>query len=422
MSQNMHLYDTLSKRVGGDDISKRTRWVLQALRYMTGFTPSKPYNALPKLPPAVDLETKSVLKKCASVHAALAALKERGRRIPDQTVLVNAIPIMEAKDSSAIENIVTTSDALFRDASLKDDSDADPATKEATRYRSALHHGFQALANRPITTRMAVDICAELKGVDLDVRSVPGTKLTNTITGDVIYTPPEGEVLLRELLGNWERFLNDATEIDPVVRMAVGHYQFEAIHPFIDGNGRTGRVINILFLIQQGLLDLPTLYLSRYILGNRADYYRLLLEVTTKRAWEPWILYILDGVETTARWTTAKIGAVYDLIDATVAYVRDAAPKIYTRELVDVIFTQPYSRIQNVVDRGLGHREKASRDLKHLVALGVLREVKVGREKLFLNVRYAALLGNDANTFTPFAKIEHASAAGHRKTERRAAP
>lgn len=376
---------------------------------MSAFSPLKPYNSLPKLPPLTDLETKPVLKKCASVHAALAALKERGRRIPDQTVLINAIPIMEAKDSSAIENIVTTNDALFRDASLNDDSAADPATKEASRYRSALHHGYQTLANRPVTTRMAVDICAELKGVDLDVRSVPGTKLTNHTTNHIIYTPPEGEALLRELLANWERFLNDATEIDPVVRMAVGHYQFEAIHPFVDGNGRTGRVINILFLIQQGLLDLPTLYLSRYILGNRADYYRLLLEVTTKEAWEPWILYMLDGVESTARWTAEKIGAVHDLIDATADFVRDAAPKIYTRELIDVIFTQPYSRIQNVVERGLAHREKASRNLKQLVALGVLREVKVGREKLFLNVRYAALLASDGNAFEPFAESQRAT-------------
>jgi Fic family protein len=373
---------------------------------MTAFDPSKPYNALPKLPPPIELETKAVLKKCASVHAALAALKERGRRIPDQSVLVNAIPIMEAKDSSAIENIVTTSDALFREASLKDESGADPATKEAARYRSALYHGFKTLADRPITTRLAVDICTELKAVDLDVRSVPGTKLRNANTGDVIYMPPEGETLLRELLANWERFLNEATELDPVVRMAVGHYQFEAIHPFIDGNGRTGRVINILFLIEQQLLELPTLYLSRYILANRADYYRLLLDVTTKQAWEPWILYMLDGVENTARWTAAKIGAIHDLIDATVTYVRDAAPKIYTRELVDVIFMQPYSRIHNIVERGLAHREKASRDLKHLVAIGVLREVKVGREKVFLNVRYAKLLNSDSNVFEPFTKIE----------------
>lgn len=369
---------------------------------MAKFDPAKPYNALPLLPPNRDLETKPVLKKCASVHAALAALKERGRRIPDQTVLINAIPIMEAKDSSAIENIVTTNDALFRDASLKEDSGADPATKEASRYRSALNHGFQALDSRPVTTRMAVDICRELKGVDLDIRSVPGTKLTNKLSGEVVYTPPEGEPLLRELLGNWETFLNEATDIDPVVRMAVGHYQFEAVHPFIDGNGRTGRVINILFLIQQGLLDLPTLYLSRYILWSRADYYRLLLEVTTKQAWEPWILFMLDGVESTARWTTAKIGAIHELMDATAAYVREESPKIYTRELIDVIFTQPYSRIHNVVERGLGYRDKASRNLQHLVEIGVLKDVKVGREKLFLNVRYAALLGSDENAFEPF--------------------
>lgn len=369
---------------------------------MTKFDPNKPYNALPLLPPEREIETRSVLKKCVSVHAALAALKERGRRIPDQSVLINAIPIMEAKDSSAIENIVTTNDALFRDASLNEDSGADPATKEASRYRSALNHGYQDLGKRPITTRMAVDICRELKGIELDVRGVPGTKLTNKLSGEVIYTPPEGAPLLREQLANWEKFLNEAEDVDPVVRIAVGHYQFEAIHPFIDGNGRTGRVINILFLIQQGLLDLPTLYLSRYILWNRADYYRLLHDVTTKQAWEPWILFMLDGVETTARWTTMKIGAIHELMNATASYVREAAPKIYTRELIDVIFTQPYCRIHNIVERKLGHRDKASRHLQHLVAIGVLREVKVGREKLFLNVRYGALLGSDDNEFDPF--------------------
>lgn len=369
---------------------------------MTSFKATKPYNDLPLLPPGRDVETRPVLKKCVAVHAALAALKERGRRIPDQSVLINAIPIMEAKDSSAIENIVTTNDALFRDASLNDDSGADPATKEASRYRSALNHGFRDLSQRPVTTRMAVDICRELKGVDLDVRGVPGTKLTNKLSGDVIYTPPEGAPLLREMLGNWEKYLNEAEDVDPVVRMAVGHYQFEAIHPFIDGNGRTGRVINILFLIQQGLLDLPTLYLSRYILWNRADYYRLLHEVTTKQAWEPWILFMLDGVETTARWTSTKIAAIHDLMEATAVYVREALPKIYTRELIDVIFTQPYCRIQNIVERDLGHRDKASRHLHYLVTAGVLREVKVGREKLFLNVRYAALLSSDDNVYEPF--------------------
>lgn len=382
---------------------------------MSRFSPTQPYNGLPKLPPKPDLETKAVLKKCASVHAALAALKERGRRIPDQTVLVNAIPIMEAKDSSAIENIVTTNDALFREASLKEDSGSDAATKEASRYRSALNHGFRALSERPISTRTVVDICRELKGVDLDIRGVPGTKLTNKLTGEVIYTPPEGEVLLRDLLANWEKFLNEETDIDPVVRMAAAYYQFEAIHPFIDGNGRTGRVINILYLIQEGLLDLPTLYLSRYILWNRADYYRLLLEVTTKEAWEPWVLFMLDGVESTARWTSAKIGAVHDLMEATADYVREQAPRIYTRELIDVIFTQPYSRIGNVVERGLGHREKASKDLKRLCELGVLQEEKVGREKLFMNIRYMALLGSDENDFQPFETKKTAAKSKKRR-------
>ncbi len=366
------------------------------------FDPKRPYNALPLLPPEHQLETRDLLKGCIRAHTSLAELRETGKLIPDQSVLINAIPLLEAKDSSEIENIVTTNDALFREASLKE-GEADAATKEALRYRSALHKGFYAVRERPLTTRSAVEICREIRGVDIDIRATPGTKLTNRLNGEVIYTPPEGQERLRELLANWERFLNETSDIDPLIRMAVLHYQFEAIHPFADGNGRTGRILNILFLVQEGLLELPTLYLSRYILWYRADYYRLLLDVTARQAWEPWIAYMLAGLETTARWTTAKIRAIHTLISQTAEHLRRAAPKIYSHELVQVIFTQPYVRISNLVEKDVAKRQAASTYLQQLVGLGILREEKVGREKLFLHTKYMKLLTTDTNDVEPYA-------------------
>ena len=236
----------------------------------------------------------------------------------------------------------------------------------------------------------------------MDIRRSPGTQLANDRTGEVIYTPPEGEDRLRSLLANWERFLHNETELDPLIRMAVGHYQFEAIHPFTDGNGRTGRVINILFLIQQELLNLPILYLSRHIIANKADYYRLLLEVTRDQAWEPWVLFMLKAVEETSRWTTGKIAAIRQLAEHTTEHVRLSLPKIYSRELVDVIFEQPYCRIGNLVDKQIGQRQAASRYLKELVSLGVLREMTYGKEKLFIHPKLMQLLSRDSNEFQAY--------------------
>lgn len=361
----------------------------------------RPYNELPQLPPLAELETKTVLKRCITARAALAELKQAAELIPNQTMLINTIPLLEAKDSSEIENIVTTTDMLFQFAQ-GGDNQADGPTKEALRYRTALYSGFQSLQGRPLCTTTAVEICRTLKAADMNIRRVPGTKLTNHHTGEVIYTPPEGEAHLREMLANWERFLHNETEIDPLIRMAVGHYQFEAIHPFSDGNGRTGRVINILFLIQQELLTLPILYLSRYIIANKADYYRLLLSVTSKQTWEPWILYMLQAVEETAQWTTAKIAAIRSLSEITAIYVKARLPKIYSRELVDVIFEQPYCRIGNLVDKQVAQRQAASRYLKELVSIGVLREVQVGKEKLFIHPKLMQLLIRDDSAIASY--------------------
>jgi Fic family protein len=258
------------------------------------------------------------------------------------------------------------------------------------------------LKKRPLATRTAEAVCTQIKGTEMTVRKVPGTALTKGSSGDVVYTPPEGEALLRELLANWERFLHEEDDLDPLVRMAVAHYQFEAIHPFTDGNGRTGRVLNSLFLVESGLLTLPILYLSRHIVGHKADYYRLLLAVTRDGAWEEWILYMLRGVEATATWTSGKIGAIRRLAAATTEYVRQALPKVYSRELVDVIFEQPYCRIANVVEAGIAGRQAASRYLKALAGAGVLREQAFGKEKLFVHPRLMTLLTRDSNAFEPY--------------------
>lgn len=362
----------------------------------------QPFNQLPLLPPSVELETRAVLKRCIAARAALAELKQAAELIPNQAMLINTLPLLEAKDSSEIENIVTTTDLLFRHAQ-DDQGHADPATKEALRYRTALYHGFVSLTQRPLCTNTAVEVCRTLKGVDMNIRRIPGTQLANDRTGEVIYTPPDGEDNIRNLLANWERFLHYSTDLDPLVRMAVGHYQFEAIHPFLDGNGRTGRVLNILYLIQQGLLNLPILYMSRYIITYRSEYYRLLSNVTREQDWEPWVLFMLSAVEETAQWTQEKITAIRRLSEHTVQYVRSALPKIYSRELVDVIFEQPYCRISNLVENGIAQRQAAARYLKDLVSIGVLQETVFGKEKLFIHPKLMQLLIRDSNEFRLYA-------------------
>jgi Fic family protein len=361
---------------------------------VTPFDPNRPFDDLPPLPPVVDLETKPVLKACIDARSALEGLRQAGVQLPNQSVLINSIPLLEAQASSEIENIVTTSDALFRYAQIEDQT-PDSATKEALRYRTALQSGFSSLAQRPLSTNTAIDVCSHIKDVAMQIRRVPGTALGNPSTGAVIYTPPEGETLLREKLANWERFIHEHESIDPLIRMAAAHYQFEAIHPFTDGNGRTGRILNLLILVQLGLLDLPVLYLSRAINRTKADYYRLLLNVTAQGEWEAWVLYMLRAVAETAVWTTQKIKAIQELQGRAAEYVRNHAPKIYSRELIDVIFTQPYCRIQNVVDTGIAKRQTASTYLKALESLGVLKEIKVGREKLFIHPNFVRLLTSD---------------------------
>ncbi len=355
------------------------------------FRPDRPYNELPALPPKAEIETKPVLKACIEARAALAELKGVGDLIPNQSVLINSIPLLEAQASSAIENIVTTTDRLFRFAGEGVER-ADPATKEALRYRTALHEGFELLSSRPLATGTAIQICRTIKGVEMDIRATPGTALLNDATGKIIYTPPEGVSRLRNMLSNWERYIHDEDHVDPLIKLAVMHYQFEAIHPFTDGNGRTGRVLNLLFLVEKGLLTIPVLYLSDYIIRHKADYYRHLLAVTTDATWEPWILFMLRAIDETARWTTGKITAIRTLLQGTADRFRRKAPRLYSRELTELIFVQPYCRIGNLVDAGIAQRQSASVYLKKLCDIGILEERKAGREKLFINPAFLRLL------------------------------
>ena len=365
------------------------------------FDPHRPFNDLPNLPPASETETKAILRSCIAARVALAELRTSGTLIPNQAMLINSIPLLEAQASSEIENIVTTTDRLFRYANDATGR-ADPATKEALRYRTALHRGFEMLNQRPVSTVIAVEVCRTIKGVELDIRNTPGTALVNDATQQVIYTPPEGEDVLRSKLANWERYIHETEEIDPLIRLAVMHYQFEAIHPFVDGNGRTGRVLNLLYLVDKGLLDIPVLYLSRHIIRHKALYYRHLLEVTTRQDWEEWILFILEAVRTTAEWTTAKIRAIRELLDETGTAIRQQMPKVYSRELTELIFVNPYCRIGDVVKADIAKRQtaavKAGRENLPedqnavLAAEGLLEEIKAGRENLYINPPLLALL------------------------------
>jgi len=359
------------------------------------------HNALPPLPPNSDLiETRTVLKSCISARAAVAELKKAGELIPNQSMLINLLPLLEAKDSSEIENIVTTTDRLFQYA--LEEKGADPATKEALRYRTALYQGFMQLKQRPLCTATAIEVCSVLKNAEMDIRKVPGTVIANETTGEIIYTPPTGEHVIRDLLTNWERFVHSDDDIDPLIKMAVSHYQFEAIHPFYDGNGRTGRILNVLYLIECGLLTLPILYLSRFIVHNKQEYYRLLNQVTKDQNWEDWLLLMLEGVEQTALWTCAKIEATRTLMDMTTDYVKTQLPKIYSHELIQLIFEQPYCRISQFVDRGIAKRQTASIYLQRLTDIGVLQEIDAGKEKLFVHRRLMALMTQDHNQIATF--------------------
>ncbi|MBJ1821727.1 Fic family protein [Neisseria meningitidis] len=372
---------------------------------MSNWKPDIPYNDLLPLPPKQDIESKTILKRCIAARASLARLKQAAELIPNQAMLINTLPVMEARASSEIENIVTTTDKLFQSLQM-DTERQDPATKEALQYRTALFAGYESLTSRPLCTQTAIMVCNAIKHpYEMAIRKTGGTALKGGNSGNVVYTPPEGEETIRGKLANWERFIHESGDLDPLIIMAAAHYQFEAIHPFTDGNGRTGRILNSLLLIEKGLLDLPILYLSRYIIENRADYYRLLLGVTERQDWESWIIYILDGVADTADWTVSKIDAIRRLFEQTRQHIRTHAQGIYTHELVNLLFEQPYTRIANLEAAGIAKRQTASKYLKELSDIGVLQEIVIGRDKLFIHPRLMELLRGEGNSFTSFQSL-----------------
>ena len=357
------------------------------------FNPNQPYNELPPLPPKIDIETPAVLRKAINAARAVAELKGVGRVIPNQAMLINTLVLQEARASSEIENIVTTNDALFR-ALTSSTVQVDPATKEVLRYREALWQGYNALQNNPILNAdLFVKIAKTITQSEAGIRDRPGTVIGNRRTREVLYTPPEGEQLLTAKLKDLEAFIHSKGGMDPLVRLALVHYQFEAIHPFFDGNGRTGRIINLLYLIFSGLLDIPVLYLSKYIIDRKQQYYRLLRDVTESAAWEPWVLYILDAIESTACLTRGRIVAIKRLLDDTLALARrKLPPRVYSKDLIELIFRQPYTKGQFLVDAGIAERQTAAEYLKELEAIGVLKAHRVGRENLFLNIKLYTLL------------------------------
>ena len=357
------------------------------------FNPKIAYNDLPLLPPNTDVETKQVLLSAISANRAVAELKGVGSTIPDQRMLINSLVLQEAKASSEIENIVTTNDRLFRAFSATSQQ-FDPATKEVLHYREAVWEGFNALQNGgKLETELFIRLQQTITDSGSSIRTGAGTVISNLTTKEVIYTPPVGERVIREKLLNLERFIQNGDKMDPLVKMALLHYQFEAIHPFLDGNGRTGRIINILYLIQQGLLDLPVLYLSKAIIERKREYYQCLQLVTERGLWETWLLFMLSAIETTANQTREKIIAIRTLLAETLEIAkRDLPNRVYSKELVELLFMQPYTKVQFLVSAGIAERKTAAEYLKELEKIGILTAHPVGRELLYLNVRLYELL------------------------------
>lgn len=355
-----------------------------------GWSPDVPFNELPSLPPeGLELEPKPVLKATIEARAALATLVQAGQLLPNPGILIQAVPLLEAQASSAIENIVTTADELFKHA---DSGGGDHATKEALRYRAALFTGVEAIRSRPLTAVTAARICTELQGREMAVRAVDGTRIANPVTREIVYAPPEGVDAITSKLADWERFIHSGDDLDPLVRMALAHYQFEAIHPFHDGNGRTGRVINILMLIEAGLLRDPILYLSRAIIAEKNDYYRLLRAVTAEGRWIEWIVFMINAVQRSAESTTRKIEAIRACQETIAIRARDATPGGRDARFLALLFEQPYCRISVVAERCDVSRQTASSWLHALVEARLLSQVKVGREILFVNDEFLEVL------------------------------
>lgn len=356
------------------------------------FQPSVPHDALPLLPPPAHVtDSIPVLRREADARQALAELKGVAHIIPNQAILINAMALREAKDSSAIENIITTQDKLYRAEAAGSTATVDPPTKEVMRYRSALRIGESLVRDHGfLSVNHIIGIQKEIVGNDAGLRATPGTALVNDRTGEIVYTPPQNPDVIRTLLSNFaDHFNRDATSL---ADMAILHYQFETIHPFLDGNGRTGRILNVLYLILKGYLDIPILYPSSFIIEHKDEYYRFLRAVTASGEWEQWILFMLDSIRVTSMDTIHTVREIREELDRTVDEVRTKLPRIYTKELVETLFVHPYTKIEFLVNALGVERKAASRYLQSVEELGLLENQKVGREKIYINLRLMTIL------------------------------
>lgn len=353
----------------------------------------KPYNQLPVLPPPQEkIETVNVLRQLVKSSVALAELKGLAMTLPNPSILLNAVILKEARASSEIENVITTHDKLYQALSAKG-IEPDSATKEVLRYREAALFGFNFIKQKGfLSTNAIISIQKILEENNAGIRKLPGTALRHTATNKVIYTPPDDHETILKLMGNLENYLNEQGDISPLIKMAVQHYQFESIHPFYDGNGRTGRIINILYIILNKLLETPILYLSDYIINNKSNYYRLLQEVRTKNKWEDWILYMLEGVEETSHETIAQIKSIQKLFITTQEKIKKEAPKAYDKELIEILFEHPYCKTEILTTRLKISRITASKYLKQLEGIGVLKSKQVWKETLYINTKLFELL------------------------------
>lgn len=376
------------------------------------------YN-IPELPLAYDLETKAILRQLNQANRRLAELKGVALTIPNENILVSTLTLQEAKDSSEVENIVTTQDDLYRAAATSLSNFAiNAATKEVLNYREALEHGFYLVKKKGILTSSIIkEIQKILEHNSAGFRSVPGTSLKRA-DGIIVYTPPQDKQTILDLMDNLERFINDETlsDLDPLVKLAIIHHQFESIHPFYDGNGRTGRIICVLYLVLTGRLDLPILYLSRYITHNKGEYYRLIQAIRDKKddnfnEWEAWILFILKGIEETAIETTRLVKGISGLMAKFKSILRTKFGKQYRHELLNNMFFHPYTKVEFLEKELNVSRPTATRYLNGLVETGLVDKVKIGRTHYYMNLPLMELFMSvsDSQTSEDTTPIESVS-------------
>ena len=348
------------------------------------------------LPPNAELESKTVLKKAAEAHRYLAELKGVATSIPNQQILIDTLSLQEARESSAIENIISTFDDVYQ-SNYQSQSFASPAAKEVHAYSKALKKGFELVQKQGLlTNNIILKIQEEIEHNKAGFRKLPGTKLLNQATGELVYQPPQDYDTIVILMSNLEAYINNdaMSDVDPLVKMAVIHHQFESIHPFYDGNGRTGRIINILYLIKNDLLSLPVLYLSRYITQHKADYYKLLQQVRETGMWEPWILYMLEAVAQTAKSTIQVITQMSKAMQQYKQSIKRDAPKIYSQDLLNNLFRYPYTKIDFIMQDLQVSRNTAIRYLEQLEQLQLIEKKKIGRDNFFINKALLGLLIN----------------------------